>query len=194
MQETPNPQRRSERSHRATLKAALDLCAELGYAQVTVEGIAARAGVSKKTIYRWWPSKGAVVLEAIDDAALQATDFPNTGDLAADLHRQLTGTLGLFTHDSTRSAIFGVFAEGLQDPGFGEQMHDTLFRPRIKAFEERLRKAQRQGELAAEADPALVMDLLYGPVFHRLVAHIPPPDETYLRKITDAALIAVNTR
>lgn len=65
MPKPPDTQRRSERSRVAILTAALDLCAEHGYGNVTVEAIAARAGAGKKTIYRWWPSKGAVVLEAI---------------------------------------------------------------------------------------------------------------------------------
>ncbi|KAB2350240.1 TetR/AcrR family transcriptional regulator [Actinomadura rudentiformis] len=194
MQESPNPQRRSERSHRATLKAALDLCAEQGYAQVTVEGIAARAGVSKKTIYRWWPSKGAVMLEAIDEAALQPTGFSDTGDLAADLHQQMSGTLSLLTDAGIRSAILGVLAEGLQDSQLAGQVHGSLFKPRIDSFKERMRKAQQQGELAAEADVDVALDLLYGPIWHRLVAHLPLPDGPYLSKIIDAALAAVNRR
>ena len=84
----PNATRRSERSRRAILTAALDLVEEVGYAKTSVEGIAARAGVGKQTIYRWWPSKGAVLLDAL--LALSEGDdgvepLPDTGDLAADL-------------------------------------------------------------------------------------------------------------
>src|SRR5258708_7000326 len=86
---TPNALRRSQRSHRAILEAALDLCAERGYGNVTVEAIAARAGVSKKTIYRWWPTKGAVVLEALHEWREDAMALPDTGDIVADLQAQL---------------------------------------------------------------------------------------------------------
>lgn len=70
---SPSSVRRSERSRRAILRSALDLCTERGYGHVTIEAIAAGAGVSKKTIYRWWPSKGAVLLEAFTDALIDAT-------------------------------------------------------------------------------------------------------------------------
>ena len=92
---TPDSTRRSERSRRAIYDAALALVGEVGYAKATVEGIAARAGVGKQTIYRWWPSKGAVLLEAfldLSDQAARAADdgqgmheIPDTGDLEADL-------------------------------------------------------------------------------------------------------------
>ncbi|MGC5410153.1 TetR/AcrR family transcriptional regulator, partial [Streptomyces sp. DT225] len=80
MNTSPSSLRRSESSRRATLQAALDLCTERGYGRVTVEAIAARAGVSKKTIYRWWPSKSAVLLEAFTEMLVSATPFVDTGD------------------------------------------------------------------------------------------------------------------
>lgn len=93
----PSSLRRSERSRRATLQAALDLCTEKGYGRVTIEAIAARAGVSKKTIYRWWPSKGAVLLEAFTDALVDATPFVDTGDIGADLRTHVAGAVKLLT-------------------------------------------------------------------------------------------------
>ncbi|GAB4584478.1 TetR/AcrR family transcriptional regulator [Nocardia sp. IFM 10818] len=188
-----DPKRRSESSKRATLEAALALCEENGYTKVTVEGIAARAGVSKKTIYRWWPSKGAVVLDALHDAAMQATAFPDTGDLVADLHRQLTGLVGVFTSPQLRPATLGVFSEGLHDPDFANEVHERVISPRIEDFKQRLRKAVREGELPPDTDEDLVMDLLYGPVYHRLMVHLPLPDDAYLSKIIDSALAAVRS-
>jgi AcrR family transcriptional regulator len=190
----PNPERRSEKSRQATLQAALELCEEQGYAQVTVEGIAARAGVSKKTIYRWWPSKGAVVLEALNEAALRSTAFPDTGDLVADLHSQISGLIDVLTAPRTRTALLGVFTEGLHDPGLADKVHVQLFRARIDQFKDRLRKTQESGEVVADADLDLVMDLLYGPIFHRLMAHLPLPDAAYLSEIIDAALATVRGR
>ena len=72
-----DPERRNERSHRAILQATQDLCREHGYAGITIEGIAARAGVGKQTIYRWWPSKHAVVLDAFQHSISPRTDFPD---------------------------------------------------------------------------------------------------------------------
>jgi AcrR family transcriptional regulator len=72
----PDPARRNEHSRQAILAAAVALIGELGYEQVSIEAIARSAGVGKQTIYRWWPSKGAVVLEALDDSLAAVGDFP----------------------------------------------------------------------------------------------------------------------
>lgn len=98
----PDASRRSERSRRAIFDAALALVSEAGYTKTTIEGIAARAGVGKQTIYRWWPSKAAVLLDAFLDLAAQAnealggdaeSEIPDTGDLAADLKYVLRATV-----------------------------------------------------------------------------------------------------
>src|SRR5215204_2853352 len=91
----PNPARRNQRSRRAILRATADLLGEVGYTKLAVEAIAARAGVGKQTIYRWWPDKGAVVLDAYV-ALVQADQeltFPDTGDLEADLRLVLRSTV-----------------------------------------------------------------------------------------------------
>src|SRR5215207_6871886 len=80
----PNPARRNQRSRQAILSATADLLGEVGYTKLTVEAIAARAGVGKQTIYRWWPGKGAVILDALVETAGDAA-LPDTGDLRADL-------------------------------------------------------------------------------------------------------------
>jgi AcrR family transcriptional regulator len=189
MSATPNPQRRSEASRQAILSSALQLCAELGYGRLTIEAIAAHAGVSKKTIYRWWPSKGAVVLEAVDGAATMVATHPDTGDLAADLCTQLTGVIDLLTPPS-RSAAVGVLAEALQDDDLAEALRERLIRPRIARFEERMRQAQRDGQLAPDADLDVALNLIYGPIYHRLVLHLGMPDAEQLRTLVAHALRA----
>src|SRR5690606_13055468 len=83
---TPGSSRRSEASRRAILTAAFELAGEVGYAKLSIEGIAARAGVGKQTIYRWWPSKGAVLFDAILSLSEgpEGSALPDTGDLEAD--------------------------------------------------------------------------------------------------------------
>ena len=188
MPESPNPLRRSETSRRAILDAALQLCAEVGYGRLTVEAIAAQAGVSKKTIYRWWPSKGAVVLEAVDEMAAVAA-HPNTGDLAADFHSQLTTVIDLLTSPKG-SAIVGLIAEGLQDADLAHDLRERLIRPRIASFEERMRQAQRDGQLAPDADLDVAVGLIYGPIYHRLIFHLGMPDAEQLRTLIEHALRA----
>jgi AcrR family transcriptional regulator len=189
MPAAPNPSRRSEASRRAILSSAMQLCAEVGYGKLTVEAIAANAGVSKKTIYRWWPSKGAVVLEAVDEQATLVAEHPDTGDLAEDLFTQLTAVIDLLTSPS-RSAAVGLIAEGLQDEALGHELRDRLIRPRIARFEERMRQAQRDGQVAADADLEVAVNLVYGPIYHRLVFHLGMPDANQLRTLIAHALCA----
>src|SRR3954471_7262811 len=85
--------RRSNKSHKAILQAALDLLEQDGYRALTIEAIAARAGVGKQTIYRWWPSKAAVVLEAFTVNAATQIPQPNTGSLQQDLQKFFAATL-----------------------------------------------------------------------------------------------------
>ncbi|GAB3095861.1 TetR/AcrR family transcriptional regulator [Isoptericola nanjingensis] len=163
---------RSEASRRAILDASLDLCGEHGYGAVTVEAIAARAGVSKKTIYRWWPSKGAVVLEALDDAANPSADFPHTDDLRADLVEQMEGLLrGLLADRRFGRALVGLIADTQHDPQLARGLVDDLYRPRVEDARQRLAVARDAGQLRADADLDLVIELLYGPVYYRLLLH-----------------------
>src|SRR5438093_1603842 len=97
MSRQPDPTRRNEQSRAAIVQAAVDLCAEVGFAGTTVEGIAARAGVGKQTIYRWWPSKAAVLLEFMEVEREKRAEFPDTGDIMADLTAQNLALQQLFS-------------------------------------------------------------------------------------------------
>ncbi|WP_454730219.1 TetR/AcrR family transcriptional regulator [Cellulosimicrobium protaetiae] len=164
--------RRSETSRRAILTASLDLCAEHGYGPVTVEAIAARAGVSKKTIYRWWPSKGAVVLEALDDAANPAADFPDSGDLREDLVTQMEGLVrGLLSDRRFGRALVGLIADTQHDPQLARGLVDDLFRPRVDEARHRLVTARDTKQIDQGADPELIIELLYAPLYYRLLLH-----------------------
>lgn len=172
MTSTPNPQRRSEKSHRATLDAAMDLCVERGYGNVTVEAIAARAGVSKKTIYRWWPTKGAVVLEVMVGIADGAARFPDTGDIGVDLRTQMTGVLDHALAGPRAAVYAGLIAETQHDEALADDLRTQLLSPHIIAARERLAAARAQGQLAEDTDVDMVVDLLYGPLYYRLLLHL----------------------
>ncbi|MBL1290221.1 TetR/AcrR family transcriptional regulator [Streptomyces sp. NPDC057067] len=182
---SPSSLRRSERSRRATLDAALELCTEKGYGRVTVEAIAARAGVSKKTIYRWWPSKVAVILEAFTRVVVGVTPFVETGDIAADLRAHINGLVRLLSTPPYGPAYSGILSEMHHDEGLARAVREQLVTPRFEAAVERLRRAQEQGQVPAGADLPLAVELLYGPVYYRHVLRKPPQDES-----TVAALVA----
>jgi len=87
-------------------------------------------------------------------------------------------------------AIVTVLTEAQHDPDLAEQLHHQWIGPRVDQLKHRLRKAQEQGRLPPGADLDVIMDLVYGPIFHRLMVHLPLPDETYLRKVLDSVLPA----
>ncbi|MEV8568607.1 TetR/AcrR family transcriptional regulator [Streptomyces sp. NPDC051322] len=172
----PNPARRSEKSQQAILSAALELCAERGYARVTIEGIAARAGVSKKTIYRWWPSKGALLLEAVDNAVIRTKPFPDTGDLAADLLAQMTAVVRLLAYPPLGPAYAGILTELQYDDELARAVQEQFIGPRLESCTARLRSAQAQGALPADTDLAMAVELLYGPLYYRHTLRREPHD------------------
>ncbi|MEU1122928.1 TetR/AcrR family transcriptional regulator [Streptomyces sp. NPDC005899] len=182
---SPSSGRRSERSRRATLDAALELCSEKGYGRVTVEAIAARAGVSKKTIYRWWPSKGAVLLEAFTEALVGATPFTDSGDIAADLRTHINSAVQLISTAPYGPAYAGILSEMHHDDELARAVREQLVDPRFEAALGRLRSAREQGQIPAGADLPLAVEMLYGPVYYRHVLRKPPQDEAAV-----AALVA----
>jgi AcrR family transcriptional regulator len=170
--QSPDPRRRGEKSRRAILDAALDLCQEQGYAPVTVDAITSRAGVSKKTFYRWWPSKGAVVLGALDDAAGSVAGFPDTGDLRADLLAQMNVLLrDLFGDRRFGPALIGVIADSHRNADLAHGLKEVLFKPRVEDGRARLSAARDAGQLRPDANVDLALELLYGPVYYRLLLH-----------------------
>ncbi len=187
----PNVTRRNERSRRAILDAALELATELGYQKLTIESVAARAGVGKQTIYRWWPSKGAVLFDALL-ARTQDTDgagaLPDTGDLAADLKAVLRATVAEFADPAFSGPIRALTVELAQDPELAEQYQERLDRPMRELKKARLRAAQDAGALRAGADLEVLADLLFAPIAQRWLLRTGPLTPEYADAVVDHAL------
>ncbi|MBV2364179.1 TetR/AcrR family transcriptional regulator [Streptomonospora nanhaiensis] len=171
--DSARPARRSERSRRATLDAVFDLTVRRGYAAVTVEAIAAAAGVGKPTIYRWWPSKGALALEAISDRVGGVLDFPDTGDIAADLTSQITALVTLL-NSGFGTVYRGVIAEAQGDPDLAAALRDTVVEPRSRVCQDRLAKAVAEGQLRGDVPVRVMVELLYAPVYYRFLLGTDP--------------------
>ncbi|MDF5751867.1 TetR/AcrR family transcriptional regulator [Spongiactinospora sp. TRM90649] len=188
----PDPARRSERSRQAVLGAARELVTEVGYAKVSIEAIAARAGVGKQTIYRWWRSKGAVIFDAflaLSEGA-EGVVLPDTGDIEADLKLVMRATAAEFADPEFEAPIRALNMEIVNDPELAAQYHEKLAAPVDEAKRERLRSAQRAGQLAADADLDLVLDLLYAPIYQRWLTRSGPLTAEYADALVDAALRA----
>ncbi|MBN8227752.1 TetR/AcrR family transcriptional regulator [Corallococcus macrosporus] len=189
----PEPSRRSERSRQAILTAAVELVGEVGYARVTVEAIAARAGVGKQTIYRWWPSKGAVVLDAFVELSggSQPAALPDTGNLEADLRTVLRATAKELTDPRFELPSRALTAESQMDPALAQQFVEAVLRPHLKAIQERLRSAQRAGQVAKGVDLAVAVELLVGPLFHRWLLRTAPLTSAYADTVVELVIAAL---
>ncbi|MFI6314523.1 TetR/AcrR family transcriptional regulator [Nocardia fusca] len=195
MVKQPDPARRSERSRRAILAAARELVSELGYAKLSVEAIASRAGVGKQTIYRWWPSKGAVVLDAFlalsEEGPDQSMALPDTGDLKADLETVMRATVAEFADPAFEGPIRALNTEIINDPALAAQYHAKLAGPLDEAKKDRLRSAQRAGQLDAEADLDLALELLYAPLYQRWLLRSGPLTTEYADALVEVFLKAM---
>ncbi|MET9252890.1 TetR/AcrR family transcriptional regulator [Streptomyces sp. NPDC003717] len=192
----PDAARRSQRSRRAIYDAALALVAEVGYPRTTVEGIAARAGVGKQTIYRWWSSKADVLLEAFLDLSEQAAqeaggepyEIPDTGDLAADLKNVLRMTVDQLQDPKFYAPSRALAAEGMVDEQLARKCVADLMEPQFQLYVTRLRAAQEAGDMRADLDPRIAMELFVSPLAQRWLQFTGPLSYEYTDTLVDYAL------
>ena len=185
---TPDPARRNERSRRAILSAAVALIGEIGYDRVSIEAIAKRAGVGKQTIYRWWPSKGAVALEALDDSLATVVDFRDSGDIVEDLRHHMRGVTQLLDSTQIGPVIQGLIAAAQSDPALSRAHLEKVIQPATVAWRDRIARAQDRGELRADADPEAIIDMLFGAMYFRLLLHTRPSEPEQIDAALDIAL------
>ncbi|MEV5238321.1 TetR/AcrR family transcriptional regulator [Streptomyces cinnamoneus] len=192
---TPDSTRRSERSRRAIFDAALELIGEVGYDKLTIEGIAARAGVGKQTIYRWWPSKAAVLLDAfIAEGGDEEIVLPDTGDLAADLKLVLRASVDEFNNPRFEAPYRALAVAGANDPELSEQFVNRLQETGHQAYVNRLRRAQEAGHIAEDADLRIATEMLLGPFFQRWLMRTVPLTHEFTDTLVDMLLRALAPR
>lgn len=190
MPDKPSTARRSERARSAILAATAELIRELPYVKLSIEAIAARAGVGKQTIYRWWPSRGAVVLDAMlerhsgDDGLVLA----DSGDVRADLRLLLRGAVAELTDPVEEGFLRAMYVEIQQDPEIGRYYRERLLLPQRAAIATRLAMAAATGQLRADLDPELALDLLLGPIQSRWALGLGGLTEEYAEAVLDAVL------
>jgi len=164
---------RNKAARRAILTAAADLLGQCDPAALSVERIAAMAGVGRQTIYRWWPSKGAVLLEAMVERAGSELSPIDSGTLIGDLELFLTATFRAASDAPTARLLRSVMAESLRDLHAGEALREFTARRR-DVLREILGRAEERGELARGVDLDLVIDQAFGLLWYRtLLGHEP---------------------
>jgi len=179
---------RSEAARQAISAAAMAELTERGYAALTIEGIAARAGVGKQTIYRWWPSKADLVLEALLDLSATRVAVPDEGSLPADLVGFLEET---FRQRGQRPVLVGLMAQALLDPVFAVAFRDRFLFGRRAVLRQILDRAAKRGEIAPDIDPELVIDVVYGVLWYRLLLDHAPLDDEAGRRLAELVVRAV---
>lgn len=169
---------RDEEARSRILEASLEALEELGYPGVTCEAIAQRAGASKATIYRWWPHKEAVMLEALRESVAQELPFPDSGSLKEDIRIQLRNFVKLLR--SSRGRVFkGMIAAAQSDSKVAAAFLTIWVLPRREFARRGLEKYA--GELRPGVDLGVVLDQIYGPLYYRLlIGH-----ETLTTKLAD---------
>ncbi|MGW6378158.1 TetR/AcrR family transcriptional regulator [Rhodococcus sp. NPDC055112] len=187
------PARRSERARSAILAATAELVFEVPYGRLTIEAIAARAGVGKQTIYRWWPTKGAVLFDALLELSggPDGVALPDTGDLRADLGLFLRATVAEMTEPRFDAFLRAVMIEIQSDPDLAEVYRDRLLAPQREAIRERLRLAVESGAIRADVDLEVAVDLLVGPVQTRWALGLGGLTEGYADALLDLVMAAV---
>jgi AcrR family transcriptional regulator len=173
----PRGRPRSERSHRAILEAANEILEERGFEDLTMDEVAQRGGVSKATIYRWWPTKGMLVFEAFTTNFLGSQPTPDTGSLRGDLLAALRNWIRTVKGTVTGRTLAGLIAEVQRDPELAEIWRER-FVTRVRAQHRvMVDRASERGEISASVDPDVILDLLFGSAYHRLLqSHLPLTD------------------
>jgi AcrR family transcriptional regulator len=176
------------RSKAKVIDGALELLAERGVAGTSVEAIVERSGVAKTTIYRHWPTRGELILDAID-ACIEPPVAPDLGTLRADLHALIGGLCEALSTTRWAALMPSLIDAAERDPEFAE-IHHRFATTRNVPMHEVVQRAIGRGELPADVDIELLADLLSGPVFYRRLVAGATLDRSYGERLVDQVLRA----
>jgi AcrR family transcriptional regulator len=181
---------RSEKARTAILTAAIELLLEQGLHEMSMDDVARRAEVGKATIYRWWPSKEVLGLDALSTA--WATPTPDTqrdtGSLRGDLLAAFGSWLRQLKQRPYGRVVAGLVAEAQTDPGFGQLYRQHFVEPRRAATRHLLQRAMDRGEIPGDTNLEVTLDLLYGPLYHRLLHGHAPLTEHFAEQVIDTVI------
>ncbi|MEK3875607.1 TetR/AcrR family transcriptional regulator [Paenibacillus sp. FSL M7-0420] len=181
---------RNTEAKNAILNASYELLLETGFGAVTVEKIAEQAQVSKATIYKWWPNKAAVVMDGYLYAANARLPIPDTGSAKEDILIH-AGTLAQFLTSREGKVITELIGEGQSDTGLAEAYRSRYFGPRREEARKLFERGIAQGELKQGLDIGSCIDLVYGPIFYRLLLTGGELSEASVRSLVSLALKAL---
>jgi AcrR family transcriptional regulator len=178
---------RSEASRGAIIAAANELLRTIGLNRMSIEAVAEASGVGKTTIYRWWPSKGMLALDAYLEDMRAKVVVPDTGDGAEDLRRHARAVVEFYAGKEGR--IFAQFmAEAQSDPDLAEAFRERFLSQRRAAVKTIWKRGVARGEFRDNVDADVAMDMIFAPIVYRLLAGHAPLSRSLAESLVNAAL------
>ena len=178
---------RSSECHGAILDSVLQLMQKDGYNAVTIEGVARHAGVGKQTIYRWWGSRAELILEAFANHAADLVPTPDRGSLREDLEAFISAGFKRLSRDYG-AIMRGLMADAVLDPDFNKILREAFILRRRAATMEILKRGVERGEIAKNTDLELMTDMLFGPVWFRLLVQHAKLDTAFAKQLVGAVI------
>lgn len=179
---------RSERARRAVLEATRVLLTDKGLPGLTVDDIAAHAGVSKNTIYRWWPNKAAVLMDAFTAATAAKLEAPDDGTATQRFRAQVHRVAHLMNEPEARRPFIALVAASQHDPELAAALRDRFVAERRASAAALLDQIAREHPDENNPDPDIVIDLVYGALYYRLLITGQTLDAPYVDRLLDATL------
>ncbi|MFB7918389.1 TetR/AcrR family transcriptional regulator [Streptomyces sp. NPDC056061] len=178
----------------AIMRTTLELGQELGYAKLSIEAVAARAGAGKHTIYRRWPSKGALFLDSLLSLHTPDLDYPDTGDVVADLRTQIHAAVDLLSGPPLGPLYQALVVEAQHDPQVAAALNERFITPQADKTVARLKSARDQGQLSPDFDLDLAMAILSGPLYYQFLIAREPLTHAYVDRVVEALLLGMRPR
>lgn len=187
---------RSVQSQQAILDATLALLAAEGFEAMSIEAIATRAGVGKKTIYRWWASKEALVIDAIKHVQQMEYLVIDTGSVRDDLLTLFGITLQAWSGPDARSLLLELVRLMTTHPEVFQIYNERILAPRLKVAIGIIQQAQERGEVRQDLEESEIVSFLSGPIWYHLLfsPNSPPPASFSLERLIDTMLHGIGGR
>jgi len=179
----PRGRPRSEQARRAILAAALDIVRDEGYRAATIDSVAKRAGVARTTIYRWWPSIAALLVDVLLELGMVTAPPPALGGDPLRAIRLEMRRIAAVTDELTGRLYSVLVGEAQHDPQIRVELLERLIKPRREAAARAVREAQARGLLRDDINPGVVTDLFYGPIFYRMLSGHEPTTERFATQV-----------
>jgi AcrR family transcriptional regulator len=186
---------RSEKARMAVIRSTLVLITRVGFHDLTIEAVAAHAGVGKATIYRWWPNKADLVIAAFVSAVGEELSFPDAGPVLESIHQQMKRWVPIF-RSRLGQMVATVIGAGQSQPEMLKAFQRHWVEPRRVEARRLLRRAMEDGTVRSDIDPDTALDLLYGPLYLRLLIRHAQLDSQFVDsvfRIVSPALRARNS-